>query len=119
MCFTIKTPKQKAEKDITVYKVMNQFDESSNKLVSSYMHYEYTIGKHYKTRFTYMSKTKPPESVFSGFHSYTHEKFARKLEYIRDAVKLVKCIIPAGASYYKNTEDHECVSNQIIIIKVV
>lgn len=121
MCFVIRTPKQKAERDIVVYKVVINHHDSET-FTSMYQDFKYTIDKVYTTKLSYSDKSgricRPDiaEVINKGFHSYISLITARKNYSIYSVV--TKCIIPKGAYYFTNTRTHERVSNKIKMIGI-
>lgn len=131
MCFeknlsknTKRIPKpQVADKNITVYKVINNFGWGwFYSLIINDKKEPWTKGFEYEelTPFAGCRIYKSCSSVYpilniegNAFHSKKTRKEAAKIRYIRE--KVVTMIIPKGALYYEN--DTEYVSNRIIYPK--
>lgn len=115
MCFVInvKHSEEKiAKKDIVCYKRLCVYIDI---FISPYLHYFYRLN------ILYRSELKPSSdnTIDIGFHSYSCKKYATS-RLIKDRYEvLAKGIIPKGSRYYYNPDDHEYVSNQIIIQEVI
>jgi len=124
MCFTITTPEQIAKKDIPCWKVL---DKLTGVYSSYYYNSKYRIGETYTTKklgfsdFYQPATKKSAKQINQGRHSYSTLELA-KLQYSycsAENVRIVKCIIPKGASYYYNRDDRQYVSSAIKLIKEI
>ena len=136
MCWSTKKPAvlKMAEKDIAVFKVVEQVDE---KLLSYCKGFPYEIGKLYETRIGDRKVKCGRLCIEEGFHSYSNKCKWKPLDQITDTIHKVtfgncvlaidisilyehvkvNCIIPKGALYYEN-EHGEIVSDKIIIKEI-
>lgn len=129
MCLTINTKKDN-EKDaidyhkktngstITVYKIL------SDKLKSLHQSYQYNLDMHYyqvkdkktdKFGFGFTTGWKNGLStlrIHQGLHAFTSLKRAKNS--LIFGQKIVKCIIPKGAEYFIDRENHEIVTDNLI-----
>ena len=137
MCFrTSDITKYIEEQDIVCYKTFNNKTESG--YISSYLGFKYIKGKLYslksikqkhirKMTYSYRDEYTLKNRILMvfniipiykrhqlyteiGFHSYIN-KYPHFNTYYEE---YIKCIIPKGATYYKN--DYEYVSNKIIVL---
>jgi len=110
MCFITTTPnKLIATRNIVCYKEMGIINNVDCK--SYWFNFPYTFNKLYKQDIRLsINKYQFDDRWFinQGYHSYHKNIFI-----ICNKSKLVKCIIPNGAIYYKN--ESEYVSDRIII----
>lgn len=122
------------KKDKKVYKVLQLF--YSDLLLSQFHNFKYELNKLYSSeieksniksnfdnddenwyhKLPSRSKSKLTW-IGSGFHAATTQK--RLKNHISGYQRLVECTIPAGSVYYANKETQLCVSNQIIINKIL
>lgn len=126
------------KKDKKVFKILKKFD---SRLLSQFQNFKYKLDQLYSTEvkksndctnFDNNDQTwyrNLPSSVKSnltwigsGFHAATTQK--RLKNHIGNSLIdvsqiLVECTIPAGSIYYANKETQLCVSNQIIINKIL
>jgi hypothetical protein len=123
MCFYIRIPadkkRHKAIKNITCYKIGLK-RRNCNIFRSSIMDYDYTLGKLNKLSSLPKPKFGDWENQIVmrvGFHSFSDESTVQEIKNGRlyDGERIVKCIIPKGATYCFNESDHVYISNQIII----
>ena len=129
MCFNgTDCTKYIAEKDIVCYKCVSDITKTSCE--SIWTEFPYTFGKLYNLTnssprnggYTYehinqndlknnkLTNLRPNTNeilIDAGFHSWSDRPE-------RDISSHVKCIIPAGSEYYKNS--YEYVSNQLIVL---
>ena len=106
-----KKPK-KAERSITVYKILN------TNCVSPYMGFVYNLGVKYNTDMeSYRSQFTDGFYVEAGFHAFTDKRALLKSSLKKDFISTVafKCIILKGSSYYISSCKKEIVSDSIII----
>ena len=121
MCFEIHSryPKpQVAKRDIVCYKsVFAEFNDNGEDLEYYSIHQsfvyetgtEYSLGKELKVR--------DGLSIYEGFHSFSNKK---KLQHWNtDEYAHLKCIIPAGSTYYYNPNYKEYVSDRIRIVEEI
>jgi len=126
MCFVSKNRKAYvAKKDITCYKVMVKSTLHDSVWRSPYRYFGYVPYKVYQTILNPFTRIPVPSLpahivLHEGFHSYSKRETVKLPLYtVSVGVVVVKCIIPKGATYYKNTKQGIYVSNQIKIIKEI
>ncbi len=115
MCFIISSeePEEKiAKRDIVCYK---RFD-AKNRINSKYFYSPFMGFKYEKGQCYFEDEALGIERIDNidfGFHSYS-TKLEAILCVLHDE-EIVKCIIPEGARYYRNTRYREYVSDYLII----
>lgn len=142
MCLIIREGQQPltAEKDITVYKSVKASYFEENTVYSAHQHHKYKLGELNKTEITVGMKlcaydsieverkneyleegigTKVIRGVEKGFHSaFSVERLLACGD--RDRAEIVvECIIPKESLYYIGIDEELCVSNAIIINKII
>ena len=130
MCLQTTWTKPKiAEKDIICYKLLRP-GINENEYLAPFKHFKYISNRLYKTRMTkgdvelgafdirassskrkMLNKGYPLISIVKGFHSAMNKT---RLRGNSQYGKIVKCIIPKGAKYYKGLTNL-LVSDKIII----
>lgn len=122
MCLYTSHVKPKvAKEDIICYKIMYYKPRNVHKAISIYQGFRYKLGTLYKSELIYhIYKT-----VHEGFHSYKNLKDAinKRLlisRYLKE-IKIFKCIIPKGSTYYVGIYSgvHSFASNKIIITEEI
>ncbi len=135
MCLIVnkKASKRTAKKDIVVWKVLQ---EHKHVYYTAYMALPIYMHQTYKEDLGSMKKDGDEESyriIEEGFHSLVHFSAAKnELSALKNLYNLIaedenyhfvisKCIIPAGAKYYKGLYggDESYVSNTIKYIEIV
>lgn len=120
MCFYIdpKHPKAKiAKKDIECFKTLDEVEENNVlSYYSPYRYFEYIFGVIYHVNeFNLVgSRIFNTYAIHKGLHSYSTLKRAKRKVFSYGVV--CKTIIPKGATYYYNSERHEYVSTQLIVV---
>lgn len=127
MCFLTKNPQKRiAESDVTCYKVVYVHKKRINSYVRAF---PYELNKKYFQTIQFF-KNRFGSRADKGFHSYDKVEYIFIKHYglyidslsfqtdINSNERIVKCIIPKGAVYYKN-EYGEIISESIIIKKII
>lgn len=113
MCLYTKWRKpKKAERNITVYKILDV------NCVSPYRGFVYNLGVKYNIDMKLCDSSYYGDLfIEDGFHAFTSKKALLKSHLKRDFIpaKAFKCIIPQGSSYYISSCKKEIVSDSIII----
>ena len=121
MCFEIHSryPKPRtAKKDIVCYKsVYATFDDDGEyrEFYSVYQTFLYRIGTEYSLGKEL--KVRDGLSIDEGFHSFSNKKKLKPWN--TDEFAHLKCIIPAGSTYYYDPLDREYVSDRIRIVEEI
>lgn len=131
MCFILSNPSDTmpialiAKKDIVCWKLVQV---TKRGVLRGYYRskFRYILNKVYNTRFGFEDGYDYDyKCIHKGFHSYQKKKdllreewgysfiFLKEYEY----TKLVKCVIPKGTKYYKNTNQY--VSKSIKLVKII
>lgn len=129
MCFIIKDQKDAliAKDNIICYKLLWQVPKESKRAygmadyLSPFQLFRYNKFKTYYQRFKIKLKGKKyGDQINIGFHAFNSVKIAEGEMLTRKRLKnmrIVKCIIPKGAKYFKNKR--EIVSDKIIVREIV
>jgi len=107
--FTKKKPLVTTQ-DIKVYKVLRVSEKGELKFFSPYREMQYKSGKENKiSKFSYQYSNVTGTwrvAINKGLHSYIKKEFAIAFVALskgKHVYAIVKCIIPKGTPYYKNT----------------
>lgn len=130
MCWTSNTSpiKRVAREGIEVYKIVCDFDGIRvQSLVMGFIYEYYKLYTKYNAiiPFVFHSEISNQWIINEGFHSYGTYLKAKKIfdKYHADSsickdLRIVKCLIPQGATFYKNEKD-EIVSSHILLYHTV
>ena len=116
MCFTIDKNHKKpitAKMDIECYKAVLVDEKTAHRNFVYSPNTLYKQNKFWALK-NFISGTILDNSINEGFHSYYNLNKAKRCYGYSDYYKMIKCIIPKGAKYFKNPETEEYVSNQLI-----
>lgn len=106
MCLTVLEKKfEIAKGDMVVWKLIYDIDDAS-----FYQNFRYTPNTMYKIEKNLVIDSY--DTVSDGFHAYTRVSFLCLNYYKRFSIKLVKFIIPRGATYIRG-DNNDIVSNMI------
>lgn len=99
MCLTIKKGSRKliAKKDITVYKLVEKFNDGYRTV---YQKEPVKIGETYKSK---LEKSRVINSVYIGLHSMADFDGADYISSLGVNRLIVECVIPKGSKYYSGT----------------
>jgi hypothetical protein len=117
MCFSVKIKENEvliAKRTITCWKVVNP--KGRGNYISYWQSFEYENGFHYyNENFPKTKKVRVRNLSGEGIHSYSTLDRAKKNVYSYRSLVIIRCEIPKGASYVKNSEDEEYISSDLIV----